>query len=431
MGCTIDHLRSDQRVRILTSFRDLVGREVRAGETGVIRRLELDFTMNQFSIEWERQGTSERLAFDLFARMGPGNGRMREYFEDLGSEPTPAKVPDTQPRRAPVAEPPEAQAQPLPSDGKSLGGRTVACGCDTAFHRPVMSECLGLNACLHCGTVTATRAVGDDGRYTGDAWTAYLPVEIPDAHRAWLAKWPRIHVIRRHEILWPMAAELVREDVVYLPAKRRFRTVQDLTDFEAQLEADAARTPRGQRLRDAGTPAAAPPRDLATLFDEFRIAWEALQLRSDQPLPQLMRYAQRSSPGRFVASELILERRDRLPIVLDALRSADPEWQSAGHVLALALQPTPPEVISTALELLEGIPMVPNADAPGRIASFRRFEALVLLLAELRARDPEVIAVLQRLLRKVVRHDLNLVDPIRTALRVIRGEPPSPMSVLP
>ena len=75
--------------------------------------------------------------------------------------------------------------------------------------------------------------------------------------------------------------------------------------------------------------------------------------------------------------------------------------------------------------------MAPNPDAPGRIAGYARFEALVLLLAELRARDPDVIVVLQRLLRKVVRHDVHLVDPLRTALRVIRGESPPPLSVLP
>lgn len=426
MGCTIDHLESDQRVRVLARFQDLSGHEVQAGETGVIRRLEADFIREQISIEWERKGRPERLTFALRSRTGPGNGRMRQYFEDLGPEPSPM------PPKAPapsVALPP---APPPPSaDGKSLGERTVACACDPAFYRPVISESVGVNACLHCGTVTATRAVGDDGRYTGDAWTAYLPLEIPEQHLSWLARWPRIRVIRRHDILWPMAAELVREDVIYLPAKRRFRSVEDLTRFEADLEADIAKTPRGRRLRDAGTPSAPPPRDLATLFAEFHVLWDTLQLRADRPLPELIRHAQRRSPGRFVASELLLERRDRLPIVLDALRSSDPEWQSAGHVLALGLQPTPPEVITCALELLEGIPMVPSADAPGRIAGFARFEALVLLLAELRARDPEVMAVLQRLLRKVVRHDAHLVDPLRAALRVLRGESPPPLSFLP
>ena len=122
-----------------------------------------------------------------------------------------------------------------------------------------------------------------------------------------------------------------------------------------------------------------------------------------------------------MASELILERRDRLPIVLDALRSPDSEWQSAGHVLALALQPTPPEVITTAPRTAGGYSHVAQCDVPGASRPTGVSESLVLLLAELRTRDPEVIAVLQRLLRKVVRHDANLVDPIRTALRILRG----------
>ncbi|MFO1460743.1 MAG: hypothetical protein U1G08_15230 [Verrucomicrobiota bacterium] len=424
MGCTIDHLGSDQRVRVLAQFRDLSGIEVQAGDTGVIRRLEADFIQELIAIEWERNDRPERLTFALRSRTGPGNGRMRQYFEDLGPEPPPIPPKAAAPPPAPPTPPPP------PAGGNSLGERTVACACDPAFYRPVISESVGVNACLRCGTVTATRAVGDDGRYTGDAWTAYLPLEIPEDHLSWLARWPRIRVIHRH-ILWPMAAELVREEVVYLPATRRFRSVEDLTRFEADRKADAAKTPRGLRLRDAGTPSAPPPKDLATLFAEFHVLWDSLQLRANQPLPELIRYSQRRCPGRFVASELILERRDRLPIVLDALRSPDSEWQSAGHVLALALQPTPPEVITTALELLEGIPMLPSADVPGRIAAYGRFESLVLLLAELRTRDPEVIAVLQRLLRKVVRHDANLVDPIRTALRILRGESPAPLSFLP
>ena len=92
MSCTIDHLCVDHHVRVLRDFTDAQGQHHRANETGIIRRMELDWATQQIVIEWERGGRREAMRFALLAREGPRNGGMRAYFE-LGEpvfEPRPS-----------------------------------------------------------------------------------------------------------------------------------------------------------------------------------------------------------------------------------------------------------------------------------------------------------------------------------------------------
>ena len=86
MACTIDHLRRDLRVRVLQAFQDKGGIRHEAGAMGTIRTLEYDPVQAEFQITWEVGGKVERMTFDLRSRTGPGNGRMRQFFEDLGDE---------------------------------------------------------------------------------------------------------------------------------------------------------------------------------------------------------------------------------------------------------------------------------------------------------------------------------------------------------
>ena len=81
MGCTIDHLSVHRRVTVLREFTDADGATHCAGETAVITRIELDWPSRRIHLDWERDGKGEALVFDLAATTGPGNGRMREYFE--------------------------------------------------------------------------------------------------------------------------------------------------------------------------------------------------------------------------------------------------------------------------------------------------------------------------------------------------------------
>ena len=87
MGCTIDHLSVHRRVTVLRDFTDADGATHCAGETGVITRIELDWPGRRILLDWERDGKGETFVFDLTATSGPGNGRMREYFEAGDLEP--------------------------------------------------------------------------------------------------------------------------------------------------------------------------------------------------------------------------------------------------------------------------------------------------------------------------------------------------------
>lgn len=85
MAITIDHLRVDRVVRITKPFRDARGVTHAVGEQGRIVELALELARNEIVVRWERDGTAESMRFELANRSGPGNGRMREYFEVVGA----------------------------------------------------------------------------------------------------------------------------------------------------------------------------------------------------------------------------------------------------------------------------------------------------------------------------------------------------------
>lgn len=99
MATTIDHLGADRQITVIRSFHDARGSAHQAGESGVIRRIALDFPAGEIVIEWERDGSRKResMRFRLDAREGPRNGHMKEYFEAgaYALEPPPAVDPDS------------------------------------------------------------------------------------------------------------------------------------------------------------------------------------------------------------------------------------------------------------------------------------------------------------------------------------------------
>ena len=205
MGTTIDNLESYHRYTVIRGFTDAKGVNVPFETVGAIRSISLGAAMTEIYIDWERIAadgarTPERLTFLMSAADGPRNNHMRTYFEkgEVDVPPRPPKPPKPE---APPA--PEAVRRPAESldrfNGKQpqedllLDALTVACDCGPAFHRAVWpGGQLGVNACLRCGTVTVTRQVGDDGRFTGDAWTAYWAEPTPQAIVDWLARFPRV-----------------------------------------------------------------------------------------------------------------------------------------------------------------------------------------------------------------------------------------------
>jgi len=109
MSCTIDHLRVDVIATVCREFTDARGVRHRVGESGLIRHLGVEWLDREIVIDWEREGARERMCFALAGKEGPGNGRMRGYFEV--TEPPPSPRPLRPPRQAPSL--PELAVDPV------------------------------------------------------------------------------------------------------------------------------------------------------------------------------------------------------------------------------------------------------------------------------------------------------------------------------
>lgn len=88
MATTVDHLSRDHSMTVLTAFSDARGVAHSVGEKGVIKDMGYDWGKSEISITWERDGKSETMYFLDSNRAGPGNGRMKRFFE-LGEYVTP------------------------------------------------------------------------------------------------------------------------------------------------------------------------------------------------------------------------------------------------------------------------------------------------------------------------------------------------------
>jgi hypothetical protein len=91
MATTIDHLRVDHRITVLRDFVDAKGTMMRAGDSGVLTKLDWDQIRMEIILEIKRDSGNVKLVFKLAAKTGPRNGRMRDYFE-LGEDVTPPRV---------------------------------------------------------------------------------------------------------------------------------------------------------------------------------------------------------------------------------------------------------------------------------------------------------------------------------------------------
>lgn len=81
MATTIDHLRIDHRITVLRDFVDAKGTWMHAGDNGVLSRIEWDQIRMEILLEIAGASRRVRLVFELGAKTGPRNGRMRDYFE--------------------------------------------------------------------------------------------------------------------------------------------------------------------------------------------------------------------------------------------------------------------------------------------------------------------------------------------------------------
>ncbi len=455
MGCTIDHLSADHRITVLRDFVDARGVAHRAGESGIIRVMQFDWPTQEIWIDWERDGRIERMTFASAAKSGPRNGAMREFFELGEYLPAPraerSKAPVPPADAAPVVRQdpsrstgsietvrawirsfaparPTPRPRDYPAAETCLDHRDVACDCDPQLARQVLIPWTvpKVSACLACGTVTATVSRGDDGRYTGDAFYANFVVAVPAPVVAWLEHWPRVGVdVAGVPTRWPMQAEWVRYPKWYLPANESFTDATDLAEREAKARAEQSSKPRLAVLREAGVPRNPAPAGVPQGLEGFVDTWEALQLKPDSDLLELIRLAQLRNAASPVAAELLCARGDAFEVLGRALRSEDATWQSAGVAMAFAGGGPAGALADLVMDLLEGLPLEPLPDVPGRVKAWRRFEELLLVLAERRLATPRVLKGLVPLCRRVVRRDLDVARAINIVDRELRASPSS------
>lgn len=433
MATTIDHLSANHRVSVLKDFTDARGTSVKAGETALIKLIGVDWLAMEVFFDWERDGKAERLVFSLNAKEGPRNGGMKEYFElrEYVDPPRPPKTPkpDTPPE---AIKPPEA---PFASyNGKQpqaeicLDELTVACDCGPKFHRSIYpAGLLGVHACLKCGTVTVTKQVGDDGRFTGNAWTAYWTVPTPQNVVDWLARFPRVAIdYPGAPWRWPMSATLVRYPTLLYPADVRVSDEAELAALEDTLWDAQSPLPRADRLHSACGDIPAAPSGLPEAFNGFVWIKQALDLRPQTDLAVLKALAQLRSPACELAANLLLRRPGAYDIMMDWLSSTDDDTFGAGVSMLrdsrpLFTGPDDPRLGPELLALMNALPLGKLKDVPSRVESWFRFEAVLVAIADLKVATPKMLEGLNALMKKVAKKDPTLVDAIRIVINELNG----------
>jgi hypothetical protein len=440
MAATIDHLSSHYRVKVIQAFTDARGLDVPVGAEGVIRMIEIDWVKKEIFIDWERApekpgGALERLTFPLDATSGPRNNHMREYFERGELELPPREPKPSPPPEAKEDARPKRPAQRLDSyKGGQPGGEVllnelmVACDCGPGFHRQVYPAGRhNVSACLRCGACTVTRTVGDDGRFTGDAWTAYWTVPTSQALVDWLACFPRVSInYGGAKWRWPMSAALARYPTRFYHADVRVGTLEELATLDAELDRLQAEHSRADNLRGACGDLPPQPRDLTEDFYGFGHIENALRQTPDSDLDLLQLLARLGAPACELAADLLLKRMDATNLIDEWIRSPNPDTFSSGIAMLRDARPVysgpdDPRLAPELLGILDALSLDKLRDVPDRVVSWNRFECLLVAIADLGIGTPQMQDGLKAVMRKVARKDPHVVDAIRIVLNELNG----------
>jgi hypothetical protein len=221
-----------------------------------------------------------------------------------------------------------------------------------------------------------------------------------------------------------MSSLLIRRDYLYYSANIRCEDAAQLAELETRLITEQSGKSAAQRLRDLDWPQTPPPAEMPESLRDFVALWEALLLRKDCELSKIIHLAQPSSQASHIGVDLLGQRPDAFEVMLRALRSDDKLWQGAGFALARESQGRNEELADVIIDILTSLPLEPLPDVPGRIVSCQRFEALLVLIADLKLATPKVFDTLTELQRRLIRRDSWLVKYITIIVRELKGEPP-------
>lgn len=427
MAATIDNLSSFHRYKVIRGFTDTKGVNVPFETEGAIRMIEISPDWKEIHIDWERiaadgKRTPERLTFLMAATDGPRNGHMREYFETGEID-----LPPREPRPAKPAEAASSPSEPAQATG-SPGEQTVGCGCASVFHRAIWpGGHLSVNACLRCGTVAVTRQIGDDGRITGNAWTAYEPVSVSGDIVRWLGRFPRASInYAGAPWRWPMSATLVRYPTLLYPFDTRVKDEEELKALEETLwEAQQPMT-RADRQRAALGDIPAPPKGLPDDFGRSLWVQRVLDLRPHSDLAKLRAHANLLAASSELAAALLIRRDGAYDIMTEWLRSNDDDDFSAGIAMLrdarpLFSGPDDPKLAPVLLEILNDLPLGKLKDVPGRVESCLRFESLLVGIADMGANSEQMQEGLKALRKKLAPRDATVTEAIGVVLNELNG----------
>jgi hypothetical protein len=218
-----------------------------------------------------------------------------------------------------------------------------------------------------------------------------------------------------------MSAAFVRYPTLFYPADIRIRDQKDLLDLESTLAESQASLPRARCLGSACGDIPPTPENLPNDFAPFASLRRALDLRTTSDLEALLAHAQLGAPGCELAADLLLRREGAYDVMIDCLRSQDEAIYGAGIAMLRASRPLfpgpdDPRLAPALLHLLNQFPLDRLADAPSRVESCLKIEALLVAIADLGVNTPEMLDGLATFIKKIARKDAYTADAIRITL---------------
>lgn len=276
----------------------------------------------------------------------------------------------------------------------------------------------GVHACLRCGTVTASELLTRHIHH--NTFEPYDRREIPltDAARSWLSAWPR----------------LIRSDrggPFCLPASTQIQSGRELFDRAAAARAEQHGWAPGRRLRAAGLPAGRPP-SLPAPLEDFAYAWESSGFAPGDDARLLLRRAdpryRLSSP---FAIDALLHRDDCVELVVREIREGDHYRRMTACAIAGEDATIRTAALPALLEWLTGVCLGPEAAQPGRLEESWHVAAVLDTVKRWRPAGEWVDTALASARERIGRRDFELVRKIDETLRVVKGEPPLPISTVP
>ena len=304
---------------------------------------------------------------------------------------------------------------------------TVACDCGPIFHRQVYpTGHFVTHACLKCGAVTVARTVGDDGRFTGDAWIGYVAVPTPQAHVDWLARFPRFAIdYSGAPWRWPMSAGLRRYPMLLYPASSRVTDEAELGALEDALWNEQEPLTRPERLRAACGDIPPPPEDLGDGFGGSVLLQRTLDSSPDSDIEVLKARANLLSPASELAAAALLRRAGAAETLLAWLASSDAAAFDAGIAMlrdarALFSEAEATQLGTALLGIMNDLPLGALKDVR-RVESWSRFDALLAAIADLGLATPELLAGLAVLQKKLAPLDATVAEAIRIVINELNG----------